>query len=500
MFDKIVECFWSVSPLIRNEMLLQLIIYTSHPLKEERLKAWQLFAIVANYINIEDKFHYYILNFIYNTHTLEANSFVIQNYTAFAIVNFVKNRNLDDRQVKATVSDIKQIIKLKKKTVQIYFTQEKFLELKVELYENFEEIKYRVFKLFSFPSELLPHLGFYEVVESNLMFDETFIEEFVRVVDVLATWDVKKTRQESQTIDNKIVSTKIFFKFRYYLRTDDSSLILRKIEKCFLIAEFFRLIYCNRIKLSSEEFIRAMAILVRFKYVSIGNEELANLIKDAKEVLHYYGHISNNAIRFTFKQVLSEVKTLEVEKAFSLKNNLVEIMKSTPVYRSQFFRIRMDPDTVMRYFVPINVLLLVSPTGINFLSSKFISLFFAAYETIRTVLLNADNVHIIFNLEEPKLVGNKEDNNPAELVEDNKDNFVKFVTYSFQANQASSVYQTIQNYISLQMNGMYKVSKIKSQRVYLDLDNVKITEQQIKIVTSESQTVYSVNRFFKKDM
>lgn len=69
-----------------------------------------MFAVVSNYVNVHEKFYFYLLNFLYNAYTLETDSAAIKNYAGFTIGNFVKNRNLDDRQVKATEADVKTII------------------------------------------------------------------------------------------------------------------------------------------------------------------------------------------------------------------------------------------------------------------------------------------------------------------------------------------------------------------------------------------------------
>ena len=66
--------------------------------------------MVSNFINVDEKFYFYLLNFLHNTYAFVADSVTVKNYAGFALVNFVKNRNLDDRQVKGVESDVKLII------------------------------------------------------------------------------------------------------------------------------------------------------------------------------------------------------------------------------------------------------------------------------------------------------------------------------------------------------------------------------------------------------
>lgn len=66
--------------------------------------------MLSNYVNVDDKFYFYMLNFLYNTYTLEVDSTAIRSYAGFALVNFVKNRNLGDRRVRCLESNVKSAI------------------------------------------------------------------------------------------------------------------------------------------------------------------------------------------------------------------------------------------------------------------------------------------------------------------------------------------------------------------------------------------------------
>lgn len=69
-----------------------------------------MLAVVSNFVNVDEKFYFYLLNFLHSLYSFTADSVTIKNYAGFALVNFVKNRNLDDRQVKAVESDIKTVL------------------------------------------------------------------------------------------------------------------------------------------------------------------------------------------------------------------------------------------------------------------------------------------------------------------------------------------------------------------------------------------------------
>lgn len=390
----------------------------------------------------------------------------------------------------------------------MYFTVESYVELRVEIYESFEELKYRLFKMFSFPSELLPRMAFYEVVETPMLFDETFIEEFVRVSDFLTAWEVRKQKDlETHTSEEALIS-KLYLKFRYYLIGNDPKSILYKIEKCFLVSEFFRLIYSDKVRLKSEDFVRAIAMLILMRSSSVSQDQIGRLVSDVRAALKLYGNVSNYSVKINYKQVLAEIKIFENEKPAMLKNMLIGMLQQTPAYRTQFFRVSMLAETIKRYFLPVNTFLLIGPDGIQFANCHMTKVYLnSPLERIRQVLLNDSTVHIVFNTEEKGLAelasqnGGDQNTNTLQGEQTNEENsFVRYMTFSFTANQATVIYQTIQNYISLQMNGLYKVTKMESNRLYVDVDKLDITEEVVKLMESERKAIHNVNRFFKKEL
>lgn len=374
----------------------------------------------------------------------------------------------------------------------------------VEVYESLEEVKYRLFKLFGFPNELLPNLGFYEVVESEQLMDEAFVEDFVRVSDVLATWELRRQRDLKEGRIETYHQSKLYFRFRYYLNVEEPKSIFRKIEKCFLIADFFRLAYSNRIKISPETFVRALAILIRMRYVVVGPDNLSALVGDAKKYLQLYGTNAGHNVRISYKLVLAELRGLEAEKHFSLKNYVIDIFKTTDSYRTQTFRVSMAPETVRRHFVPLNVFLMVGPAGITFTDTRLNQLRTSSFDSVRQVLLNEGKVAVVFNIQERRggLQTEQEVTSSSGQSEslDEPEDYVSYVTFTFAANQATTIYQTIQNYISLQMTGLYKASKIDSMRVYLDAGKLEVTPEQVQAIAAGNKSVYNVNRFFKKEV
>ncbi len=101
-YISLVKAFQSVSPFLRNELFLLLIIRTKSTIKKLRIKAWQCFAVVSCFVSAEPTFFFYLLNFIYSAHECEHESDAIRAYSEYTFVCFMKNRNMGNRSVHCT--------------------------------------------------------------------------------------------------------------------------------------------------------------------------------------------------------------------------------------------------------------------------------------------------------------------------------------------------------------------------------------------------------------
>ena len=347
-------------------------------------------------------------------------------------------------------------------------------------------------------------MGFYEVIETERFFDETFVEDFVRVSDVVASWEIREKKHREEVSFPKLVSTTLFFCFRYYLNTEDSKFILRKIEKCFLIAEFYRLIHSNRVFLNVDAFNQAIAMLLKMRYLQINTDNMANLISETNFCLKLYGGVSNIASKCNYKQVLTQLKVFEFDKPFILKNNLLQMMKNLSCYRSQFFQIKMSLQTIKQQKMEFKMMLMINSNGIAFSNERKVVIYGCNFDHVRTVLIKNNNIQIVLNAEDKddsEIEVLPQPNEVSEFYENEQskdsEKFVKYVRICFTANQASLIYITIQNYISLQLNGMYRASKINTARFHVDVDELKIEKNDLKFLESEAVPLGNANRFNK---
>jgi len=375
----------------------------------------------------------------------------------------------------------------------VYLTSEKYVLMRCELYDCFEELKYKVFKTLNFPQELLAHMAFYEVYERSEFFDETFIENFVRVSDVLGTWELAhmakiqhndEDDEESATVNLKAIEDrgKIYLKFRYHLLDSNKSKILKSIEDVFLFSEFYRLLHVNRISVSPEQFSMAMAVYVKLRNPDTTIKNMSNLIKEARHAIGFYGKFSGYNIKISYELVLSSLANFAGDSFSGMKKFILGIFEGTGAYKAQYFKINFEPDTIIQNDFPSNVLLLLNPSELLFTTTKRTIILAIPLTQIRTINIAKQVVILTTTIK----IDETENGQPI------------FKKYSFRNNQAKTLYKTIVNYITFALNGTFNEPEINFERPYRDSDKIQISKSDMAVIMDQRRTNHPINRFYKK--
>ncbi len=366
--------------------------------------------------------------------------------------------------------------------------------MQCELYESFEELKYRVFKTLNFPQELLVHMAFYEVYEQNEFFDETFIESFVRISDVVGTWEfahLAKINQNQDDEEDEPSSSrtkgpeergKIYLKFRYHLMDSNKSKILQSIEDIFLFSEFYRLLHVNRIVVTAEQFASAMAVYVKLRNPDTTIKNMSNLIKEARHAISFYGKFSGYNIKISYELVLNGLANFAGDNFSGMRKFILSIFEGTGAYKAQYFKVNFEPESIIQNDFPSNVLLLVNPSELLFTTTKLTVILAIPFSQIRTLNI----VKQVLVLTTTIKIDESETGQPI------------FKKYSFRNNQTKTLYKTIVNYITFALNGSFKESEIMYQRPYRDSDRIEISKSEMAVIIDNRRTNHPINRFYKK--
>lgn len=442
----------------------------------------------------------YFLNLIYTSYFQYQDNYALKSYIAYAFVNLIKNKTLGDRTVAPSVNQLKDILKLKRLSIRVYLTHDRYVETYVELYETFEEMKYSIIKFLDFPDTLMPFIGFYEVNETDHFFDENFVEDFVRVSDVISSWEynyfaanTKATDLEEDLLNNKVNyrpdKSKIYLRFRYYSQPEDSTTLAKSIEDNFMICEIWRLIIANRIQLDKESLYNIIAMYIKMKYPKIGVKYLYAIINDINKALKVFGANSNLNLTANPEKILRRLRNHEEADIATLKQRLTVLLRTNPCYKTQHFAIYFEDDQVVKHGLSPEMIMLVNSNKIFLCKLNMNRCKVFRHDQIRTMHVNKDL--IVFGITRTHKLGPVD---PEVQLAGGPQDSEKFI---FKCNQATSLFQTIKNYIQININGTLKNVEAKVTKVYKDVGDVVISQDLINKVLTKKIMIENINRFYK---
>ena len=167
---------------------------------------------------VEESFFFYFLNYVYSMYNSPNNDITVRGYASFVFVNAIKNRSLDDRSVVPTINQIRSILRVLKMSVEVFFDDEKSIIMPIEIFDTCEQLKQQIFKVFKWKEDLMPFFGFYETKDNIKFKDENFIEDFVRVSDVLASWELAYAARNFMPFGDDVDDDTFDESFKIYLR------------------------------------------------------------------------------------------------------------------------------------------------------------------------------------------------------------------------------------------------------------------------------------------
>lgn len=487
------------SPALRTEIILQMIKFANNEIIEERVKVWQSLAIMANYVMIEESFFYYFLNYVYSMYNSPNNEITVRGYASFVFVNAVKNRSLDDRSVVPTINQIRSILRVLKMKITIYFDDEKCIEMPVEVYDTCEQLKQQIFKVFKWKEDMMPFFGFYETKDNTTFVDENYVEDFVRVADVLASWELAYAARnfmpfgdeaDDDTFDE---SFKLFLRPRYF-QTKKINSAIESVENTLMICELTRQMREDRIKLDIKNMTHAIALYCSMKLPETNIQNMVKNVSKIKRLTEYLLHGNKKLIRRVLfgddpkiseedgmKESFSEI--LHVAQDYELDRKKAEFLgcfEKNPYYKSQVFKIKFDKKYVLENYPP-DAILYINPFRVGIIKNDQSHIRRFKFDDVKSVSVFKRNVVFIIN----KNIEDINDNDKNE----------KFV---FEANQAENIYKTIQNYVSIRINGFFKDAEIKYDKVYEDDEDMVLDFELLDHLLDPKFALDNTNRYFRK--
>jgi hypothetical protein len=385
-------------------------------------------------------------------------------------------------------------------TVVVYFDDEKSIEMPVEIYQTCEQLKQEIFKVFKWKEDLMPFFSFYETKDNLKYKDENFVEDFVRVSDVLASWELAYAARNFMPFGDEVEddtydeSFKLYLRPRYYQAKNVNSAI-ESVENTLLICELIRQMREDRVKLDISLLTQAIALYCSMK---LPETNFKNMVKNVSKIKRITSYLLNNNHRLIKRVLFGDDP--EVSEDDGMKENFSEILhiaedydldrkkkeflgcfKKSPFYKSQTYKIKFGKNYVMEQNFPPDAILYISPDKIGIIDKEQSHLKRLKFDDLKSVSVFKRNVVFIINRD-------------IEDINDNDKN-EKFV---FEANQAENIYKSIQNYVSIKINGFFKEPEIKYDKIYEDDEDMVLDFELLDHLLDPGFALDNTNRYFKK--
>jgi len=191
----------------RDEVFVQLVKQLrNNPSDESQKNAWGMFACLASCCSPSREFLNPLCNWLVGIIENHDQS-LYKTMGKYVLAKVYKAYNLKVRRTfQLTQDESRCCLSLKKSRIIIHLMNGTYLQLYVESWETFEDLKISVMERLGLPMEKANIFGFIEVIEKKDCFEERFMDEFFSCTEILGFWNSYR-RSRSDLKDFKLYFT-----------------------------------------------------------------------------------------------------------------------------------------------------------------------------------------------------------------------------------------------------------------------------------------------------
>lgn len=223
---KLIELLLNNPSEIKDECFLQLIKQTTdNPHATRTLNEWKLLAIISSFVSPSEDFIYAFINKMESVYD-QTISDDVKQWTKFIVKRVLQTNETSERLVLPCVEELNSIEDRRKIAVEVFFPNGSSEVFFIESYSTLEELKDEIVEKYQFVAEKKSHYGFYEYCSKNEINEENFIDDTIKIMDVLGSWanekdflDSRKTdeqKREDEENGQKQMQFRLYFFIRFF--------------------------------------------------------------------------------------------------------------------------------------------------------------------------------------------------------------------------------------------------------------------------------------------
>lgn len=276
---KLIEILMNNSAEIKDECFLQLIKQTrDNPYLDPNTNEWKLMAILASYVTPSEYFIYHFLNYLHTVFTEEKFEDA-RIWAMFVLQRTLATNKNTERMVLPLKEEIIAIEDRKKMKVEVNFMNGAREVYFIESFSTIESLKDQIIAKYELGEEHKLFYGIFEVCRKDDVFEETYVDEHVKILDVLSSWT---NEYEFQCKKDGVTEMDIRFKLYFKIRFDFPP---ENIEQSTLVYyECYRLFQKNRLEISFETWKRLLVLKLRILFGDTNDERKTHIFKNFKHI------------------------------------------------------------------------------------------------------------------------------------------------------------------------------------------------------------------------
>lgn len=213
---RLLEILLNNSAEVKDECLLQLIKQTRvNPYIGKDFNEWKLLAIIVSFIAPSENFFNYFLNYVHSVY-LGTQEDDMRQWAKYVIRRCLQTNEKSERLVLPCIEELRAIEERRKIPVEVYYLNAASEVFFFESYSTIGEVKEEIIKKYEFDPANTHKYGIYEVCKKVESYEETYIEDRIKILDVMASWtnEVDFLRAKSGQEDIEI-EFRLYFKVRF---------------------------------------------------------------------------------------------------------------------------------------------------------------------------------------------------------------------------------------------------------------------------------------------
>lgn len=428
---RLIEILFNNPVEVKDECFFQIIKQIrSNPFAGHSFNEWKLMAIVGSFVSPSENFIYFFLNYLYSVYQKTAVD-DIKQWAKYVIKRVLQTNQKSERLVLPCVEELKSIEERRKVPIEIFYPNGSSDIFFFESYSTISELKQEIVAKYGFGESKIANYGIYEFCAKEKVFEENYIEDKIKVLDVIGSWsneiDFLNTKAD-KTGESTTVRYRLYFQIRFYFESDLPQNRVLKYYQC--VYRFMK----NRFNINYETYKQLMALRLR---VDFGTANIVNVdhimlnFKQESPKLDFETMENDESIRIK-DDVLAEYKKVTLD-VYSAQNEFLKICQNEPLYFSELYPVKLyereDQDNQNVFDLPMNLFVALKYDKVYLLDTDFSIIKEFTYSEI----MKWGYSHKLFILI---------------ISADEKDLPVKV---SFKSKMASNIVYTLNSFINIRM-------------------------------------------------